>query len=205
MARQARADDGEPRMNGYERRTQRKREAILRAAQRLFTERGISDVSVGEIAREAGVSPVTVFNYFGDKMTLARETLLAYMNAAMADYAELLQRDIPFTEKVQATFAAKQGGLQAFSPAFRETMAWSDPALQQVVREVANVTAVPLIVELMEQGKREGAVDPSIPTEALLAFTFAFINMTDSMDLMRQSDAFIMGLVRLFFYGLIGK
>ena len=43
-------------MNGYEKRTQAKKEAILNVARELFTKRGIADVKISEIAAKANVS-----------------------------------------------------------------------------------------------------------------------------------------------------
>jgi AcrR family transcriptional regulator len=43
------------------------REAIAAAGMRLFVTRGFDNVTVGEIARDAGVSEKTVFNYFPTK------------------------------------------------------------------------------------------------------------------------------------------
>jgi AcrR family transcriptional regulator len=43
------------------------RQAIAATAMRLFVTRGFDHVTVGEIAREAGVSEKTVFNYFPTK------------------------------------------------------------------------------------------------------------------------------------------
>jgi AcrR family transcriptional regulator len=46
------------------------RERIARTASRLFLERGFDAVTVAEVAREAGVSSVTVFNHFPRKEDL---------------------------------------------------------------------------------------------------------------------------------------
>jgi AcrR family transcriptional regulator len=53
-----------------ERKKQRARELIAETAQRLFRERGFDAVTVDEVAREAEVSRMTVFNYFPTKEDL---------------------------------------------------------------------------------------------------------------------------------------
>jgi AcrR family transcriptional regulator len=64
----------------------RTRARILEVANRLFHERGYEAVTVAEIAREAGVSSVTVFNHFPRKEDL-------FMDRA-ADAADLLRSTI---------------------------------------------------------------------------------------------------------------
>jgi AcrR family transcriptional regulator len=50
-----------------ERKQQRARDAIVRAAFELFAERGFQEVTVAEIAERAEVGRTTFFRYFGDK------------------------------------------------------------------------------------------------------------------------------------------
>lgn len=49
----------------------RNRQRVLAAARRLFDQRGPENVSIDEIAREAGVAKGTVFHRFGDRSGLA--------------------------------------------------------------------------------------------------------------------------------------
>jgi AcrR family transcriptional regulator len=53
----------------------RTREAMLRAAQRLFAEKGYATTGVREIAADAGVSTALVRRYFGSKEGLLRAAL----------------------------------------------------------------------------------------------------------------------------------
>ena len=58
--------------------SQQKRAAILGAARELFVRLGVDGVSMDAIASRAGVSKVTVYDYFGDK----RRLFLAILAAA---------------------------------------------------------------------------------------------------------------------------
>ena len=50
-----------------------KREAILRAATRLFLERGFAGTSMDAVAEAAGVAKLTVYGHFGDKDRLFQD------------------------------------------------------------------------------------------------------------------------------------
>ena len=63
----------------HERRSTRKRKAILQAAATLFLRNGYLGTSMDEIAALAGVSKQTVYKHFGDK----QELLLAIVNDAL--------------------------------------------------------------------------------------------------------------------------
>ncbi|NEX94824.1 TetR/AcrR family transcriptional regulator [Caulobacter sp. 17J65-9] len=70
---------------------ERKAEAVLDAAGELFSERGLA-VSIEEIAKRAGVSRQTVYNYYGSKVEIARavaaqraEAMAAPLDANIGD------------------------------------------------------------------------------------------------------------------------
>jgi len=65
-------------------RAERKREAILAAARRLFLRDGF-DAGVDQIAAEAGVSKVTVYNHFGTKQALFVEVIKQGLDAPLGN------------------------------------------------------------------------------------------------------------------------
>jgi TetR/AcrR family transcriptional regulator, mexJK operon transcriptional repressor len=65
-------------------RAERKRQAILAAARTLFLRDGF-DAGVDQIAAEAGVSKVTVYNHFGTKQALFVEVIKAGLDAPLGD------------------------------------------------------------------------------------------------------------------------
>jgi AcrR family transcriptional regulator len=71
-----------------ERKKQQTRQLLAETARRLFSERGFEQVSVAEIAREADVSEMTVFNYFPSKEDLVYSGLETFEEQLLAAIRE---------------------------------------------------------------------------------------------------------------------
>ena len=69
------------------------RAAILKAATQVFGELGLSRSSIGVIAARAGVSPATVYRYFGDKNDIFRCLLSAVRDELYANALIRLDRN----------------------------------------------------------------------------------------------------------------
>lgn len=65
-----------------ERRSDRKRRAIVEAATAAFLDHGYSGTSMDAVAAAAGVSKQTVYQHFGDKQRLFRELIAATVQSA---------------------------------------------------------------------------------------------------------------------------
>ncbi len=192
-------------MNGYERRTEAKKKAIIDAARELFTERGVTDVRVGEIAAKAHVSQVSIYNYFGDKNALAKKVLIAFLDQAIQEYEEILNRNISFPEKLKIVMEKKQDAIMEASRSYISEYAWGDKALRQVYWEAAAVKSAYIYLKFIELGKKEGAIDEHIPDDAILKYLYSSISIMQEPDYLETSDEYKLGIFRLFLFGLLGK
>jgi AcrR family transcriptional regulator len=66
-----------------------RRETILKAAQRLFAEKGYHGVSIDEIAREIQVSPAILYRHFKSKQVL-HDAVLHDMSAQRESYVQMV-------------------------------------------------------------------------------------------------------------------
>ncbi len=60
-------------MNGFQKRREQKKQQILRSLHNMIMNRNFQEIGVREIAKEAGVSPASIYNFFGSKEELAKQ------------------------------------------------------------------------------------------------------------------------------------
>ncbi|WIV13672.1 TetR/AcrR family transcriptional regulator [Proteiniborus sp. MB09-C3] len=192
-------------MNGYERRTKAKKEAIINAARELFSERGVTNVGIGEIAKKAKVSQVTIYNYFGDKNTLASEALAFYIDDAIREFEVILEREVPFSEKLKSIVEIKHDMMLEVSSSYFSKHAWEDKTLREILNEAATKRAIHLYAGFIELGKNEGAIDQSIPSDAVLSYFLSSISVMQNPKFFKTSSEYKTGFLKLFLYGIIGK
>jgi len=79
--------------NGFARRRENKKRDIIAAARRLFFSSTPKNVTIAELAREAKVSQVSIYNFFGSKENVIREVFFAYMNEAFETLQRVMDSD----------------------------------------------------------------------------------------------------------------
>lgn len=194
-------------MDGFERRTERKKENIRNVAFELFSAYGVQKVSIAEIASKAKVSQVTIYNYFGSKDELLRDVLLSLLNKRLQKDMEVIESDLPFPKKIETYITEKTDELSAMNPDFIRSMKSEDPIIRQIAEDFTKNKYIPLILKLIEKGREEGYIQHHISNEAILLYINMFregnraeplLNIGQSRDLFKE-------LVTLFFYGIFGK
>jgi AcrR family transcriptional regulator len=91
----------------------RARTKILDASRKLFSRRGFSETSMGDIARAAQVARATVYNNFDDK----QDILAAIISDYMTGYARIAQR-------LRESARSGQTSFELIQEMVREALAW---------------------------------------------------------------------------------
>lgn len=188
-------------MNGFEIRRENKMKDILNAALQLFSMKGIKNVSIAEIAKNANVSQVSIYNFFQSKENLARHAFFKIMDDIMNDMEVLIECDLSFKEKVNKMhFISSEAG-DKFSEIFNQIEFINDPMIQKFLDEYGENKTIPLFMKLIRQGKVEGELDSDISSDSILIYIHAINKALQSnLSIKIKSD-----LGKLFFYGLFGS
>jgi AcrR family transcriptional regulator len=98
----------------------RKYEALMKTAQDLFWKHGFRRVTIEEICQKAGVSKMTYYKYFSDKLELAKAIFDQVIREGMLKFREILASDIPNPEKIKTIILLKLEGTVDISKEFLE-------------------------------------------------------------------------------------
>jgi TetR/AcrR family transcriptional regulator, mexJK operon transcriptional repressor len=139
-----------------------KRDAIIQAAVDAFFENGFAGTSIEQVAADAGVSKVTVYNHFGDKRAL--------FTAAIESVCSQIRNHCLINEDVRGTLRTRLLTIGEAMVAFL-----SRPEMVQFERRIAAET-----VNEPEIGAAFLAAGPHRMKEALAAFLRA---MSDAGEL----------------------
>ena len=87
-------------MNQYQKTTEKKKQAIIQAALRLFKDKGFKETSIKSIAEAAEVSPVSIYNYFGSKDNLVALCVNDLFEEITQQAEDILKSNLAFNTKL---------------------------------------------------------------------------------------------------------
>ena len=162
-------------MNRREASKNETRQLILRAARRLFAQRGMEESTIRDIAREAGVSPASVVVHFKSKTALLEEALnrdiettLTELVGSMPEELELLER---LMHLAKGFFRLYDQNRKLYRALIRYTI--FEPA-----GETPNITNVSelylrLLSGLVEEGQARGIIRPEVDSTVAAGAIFS--------------------------------
>jgi AcrR family transcriptional regulator len=183
----------------------------VRAALEVFVREGYQRASVDAIARTAGVSKRTIYDYYGDKERLFLSAVRETADSEAATFDELLARTLGGPDDVVADAAELAARLTAFGRAFAAAMARSAEraaVMRLLIAEGAHFPALlpprherpvqrALAARLAQLGE-QGLLDVPEPDEAaefLGLLLTGRVNHRSWYGTVELSDAEIEGLV----------
>ncbi|WP_106495780.1 TetR/AcrR family transcriptional regulator [Lentibacillus sp. Marseille-P4043] len=191
-------------MDGFERRREQKKNNILDAALRLFQKYGIQKVSIAEIAKEANVSQVTIYNYFESKHKLADDVIVYYIEKEWSKAEELLDSDLSFSEKIKQIIFRNTEAVNEIHEDFYQYLMKAYTSENQYINKYIE-KSLSRLTEFLNTGKEQGYIDPTISNEAILFFIQMFDDYLSKEEVYKKALPLSEELTKLCFYGIVGK
>ncbi|MFC1948341.1 TetR/AcrR family transcriptional regulator [Chloroflexota bacterium] len=194
----------------YSYQKESKRDKIVKVAVRLFSNtHNFNKVSIEDIAREANISPTTIYNNFGNRDNLIVEIIKQISLAGVEAYRAIIRADIPFPEKIKLSMERKINTVGELDWIVIDKMVSQDAMLANVAAEIKENEYKPILIELIEDGKRQGYIEPDISNEAIMMYFeilqesgSAFFRIINAPGVTADS---LKDLNHILFYGFMNK
>ena len=182
---------------------------ITAKAHDLFWKFGIKRVTIEEVCSEAGVSKMTFYRFFPNKIELAKDVISNIFDKTEKDYKALMSRDIPFEEKIKEQVRMKFEGTVNISEAFVADVysGWNDE-LKTFFNDIT-VRMVKLVRDDYVKAQQEGAIRKDVNIDFIFYLSNKMTEMVSDPQLIAMYNnnvqSAIMEFMNMMFYGIVPR
>ncbi|MBN1366691.1 MAG: TetR/AcrR family transcriptional regulator [Dehalococcoidales bacterium] len=183
---------------------------IIDAAVLLFRRtHNIKRVSLESIAVEAGVSPTTIYNYFGTREALLFEVVKVLMREGIERSKEIVNSAIPFPQKLLGIMNAKMDMASELNSEILKKIVTQDKNTAPYIDEIYNNEIKPLWMRMLAEGKEKGYVDASVDIDVLAIYVdilkAGLSSRQDIAQSFTEKPMLIQQLSRIMLHGFVTK
>jgi AcrR family transcriptional regulator len=179
---------------------------IMQKAKDLFIRHGIKRVTVEEICKASGVSKMTFYKFFRNKVDLLKQILNEMINEGYQFTDSVMSQNLPFQEKARQNIKYKIEKIREYGDLFFQELL-EIPELQPFLIEMTRDN-INKILEVFKQGQREKAIRENIKPE-FYQFLLEQISLLSDDD--RLKEIFpdlgerVEELINIMFYGIFKR
>jgi AcrR family transcriptional regulator len=185
-----------------------KKHLIMETGKKLFWKHGFKRVTIEEICAVAGVSKMTFYKYFSNKMELVKTILEKMVGETLDQYNTIMHSDIPFTEKIELQLQMKMEGTADISPEFLDDlMIHGEPEMMQYMGEMTQKVLAIVHADYI-RAQKKGEIRKDIKPEFIIYFLNHIYEMLKDENLLKMykdPNELAMELTRFFFYGIANR
>ena len=192
-------------MNQYQKTTEKKKQAVIQAALRLFKDKGFKETSIKSIAEVAEVSPVSIYNYFGSKDNLVALCVNDLFEEITQQAEDILKSNLAFNTKLdQALDLCQEKMSQQISYYFQDITV-RDPAFSSLLTKAITAKKRDIYRTYINLGKEEGLIARDLSTELILNVMDALNNVGNQLAHSYNLETDVKQIHQIFLYGILGK
>lgn len=184
------------------------KEKIIQAAQREFMQFGYTKVTVDEVAKAAGVSKKTIYQYFNSKEDIFWEVLQCRKSEKMDMFQDIYDLDIDFLEKMRLIGYRNAKDLTNAPITFLKDLKRNAPELSLKVEELRRDSIVKVFEDFYTRGLNENYFRKDIPIKIVSEMYYAMMNhmFTIAIDSNQHSmEELYDYLSMIFFEGVFSR
>lgn len=178
---------------------------IMDTARELFWKHGFRRVTVQEICAKSGVSKMTFYKYFPDKIELAKTVFTNIMDESMEKFSDLMKEDISVPEKMQKMLLLKAEGTKNISQEFmNDFYLGTEPELKNFVEEKTGEVWEGLLKNY-EWAQKNNIFRDDFKPEFFLKVSFKLTELMNDKELTQLYDSpqeLILEFAKLMTYGI---
>lgn len=156
-------------MNGYTKNKLDKMSKIEQVTFDLLSTFPIKKIAVTDISKAAGVSKVTIFNYYETKQALIKKVIFDHFQTIYEQYEAIIQSDLSFETAYRRLTQFELTEMQKNSVTLNQNImtlyasepSFYDPATQDKSDQ--------LILALIKKGRADGFINPHYNDETILS------------------------------------
>lgn len=181
---------------------------ILKTGKDLFWKYGIKRVTVEEICKEAGVSKMTFYKFFPNKIEFAKVIWEKVMTDSLSKFKNTVNSDIEFQDKVKEMFSIKLQATEDISLEFiKDIYKLPELGLQNKTEEYGK-QSLQIFVNFLKESQKTGLIRKDIKIEFIIYYFNQMSQMFDDANLVanyKHPHDLIMESMNFMFYGLSPK
>ncbi len=183
----------------------KKKREIIATGRALFLKHGFKRVTVEEVCAEANVSKMTFYKHFSNKMELVKAIVVKMGEEALDRYRKIMNRNIPFTEKIELQIQMKMEGTAEMSSEFMDDLlVHGEPEIMQFMSEQRKYFLGIVYADYLEAQNR-GEIRKDVKPEFIIYFLNHLNDMLQDetlINMYKDPNELAMELTRFFFYGI---
>ena len=185
-----------------------KREQILKTGKDLFWKYGFKRVTIEEICKEAGVSKMTFYKFFTNKIDLVKNIMNDILRVSLDKYKEIMASAIPYPEKVVAMVQLKRDQIEHMSSEFfKDYVQSDDPELISYLEQLSG-ESMQMFVDDFRKAQENGDIRKEMKIELIMYIMNHLVEMAQNDDLINMYDEpqdLVMEITNFLFYGILNR